>query len=128
MKRRTLFKISSYHTDIVEVKNSLNETTRSNLDTLIEFIRKKIGSLKSVVPYCYRVTNMNYVKLHFIGTKLNDNEEESTEFHLILVLAGYTEFPLLALESSTRLNMSVTDTTDAFWLTELLRYELSEDK
>lgn len=42
----------------------------------------------------------------------------------MLVISGYIEFPLLTLENSIRLNMSVADSTDAFWLTQLLRHEL----
>lgn len=126
MKRRTLFAISSHHTDVSNLKNSLNEPSfRGNIEALIEFIREKIGSLQDIFPYCYRVTNTNYVKLHFIGTKsVNETEQESTEFYLMLVISGYIEFPLLTLENSIRLNMSVADSTDAFWLTQLLRHEL----
>ncbi|MDO9663848.1 hypothetical protein, partial [Glaesserella parasuis] len=50
-------------------------------------------------------------------------QEES--FDLMMVLAGYTELPTLEQPNTYRLNINVTDTTDAFWLVELLKHELS---
>ena len=127
MKRRTLFTISPHHTDIAELKNALSEEVREQLDRLIEFVRDKVGNLdlsNGITAYHYRVTNMNYIKLRFSGVKSVEVTEEATEFHLMIVIAGYTEFPSLELENSARLTMSVADATDAFWLTELLRHNL----
>ncbi|WP_214645684.1 hypothetical protein, partial [Glaesserella parasuis] len=79
------------------------------------------GTLKYIKTHPYRVTNMNYIRLRLIGIK--NNQEES--FDLMMVLAGYTELPTLEQPNTYRLNINVTDTTDAFWLVELLKHELS---
>ncbi|MDU8924320.1 hypothetical protein RYD26_05255 [Pasteurellaceae bacterium LIM206] len=128
MKRRTLFTISPHYTDITGLKNSLEEAVRERLNALTAFIRGKIGELDNtngITAYHYRITNMNYIKLYFSGMKTVENTEEASEFHLTLVIAGYTEFPSLELTHSARLTMSVVDATDAFWLIELLRYGLA---
>lgn len=119
MKRETLFTISTQSVDLVTLKSTLSEDNTRLFNKLCCFIRKQIGVLKTCLIHPYRVVNMNYIKTKFIGDK--------GEFNLQLILAGYTEFPTLE-EETYRLYLSITDLTDAYWLIELLKYELNQGK
>ena len=121
MKRKTLFSISPHEPSIVELKKMLSEQQQKQVEALITYIKQRVGTLKYIKTHPYRVTNMNYIRLRLIGIK--NNQEES--FDLMMVLAGYTELPTLEQPNTYRLNINVTDTTDACWLVELLKHELS---
>lgn len=115
MNRKTLFSISTQPVDLCTLKSTLSEDAQQLFDKVCAFIKKRIGLLKTYHVYLYRVVNMNYIKTKFIG--------ERGEMNLQLILAGYTEFPTLD-EDAYRLYMSITDSTDAYWFVELLKYEL----
>lgn len=121
MKRHTLFQISPHSTDVVALKQTLSETMQTHYQGLFEQMRNQLGQLVSVSHYAYRITNTNYLKVRFTGVR----EEVESQFYVLITLIGYTEFPALD-GNATRANVYLTDTTDAFWLIELLKADLAK--
>lgn len=120
MRRRTLFCINPFQTiDLVTLKQTLSENEQQQINTLCECVHKYIRRVFQVEVYPYRVTNMGYIKLDILG--------ENGQFSLQIVVAGYTEFPRSDSDNSYRRYISVVDSTDAYWLAELLKQELQSN-
>ncbi|OOS00881.1 hypothetical protein B0187_00890 [Haemophilus paracuniculus] len=121
MKRHTLFQISPHNTDVATLKQTLSAPMQTHYQGLFEQMQRHLGQLVSVSHYVYRITNTNYLKVRFTGVR----EEVERQFYVQITLIGYTEFPALD-ENATRANVYLTDTTDAFWLIELLKADLAK--
>lgn len=121
MKRHTLFQISPHSTDVTTLKQTLSAPMQAHYQGLLEQMQRQLGQLVSVSHYAYRITNTNYLKVRFTGVQ----EEVESQFYVLITLIGYTEFPALD-ENATRANVYLTDTTDAFWLIELLKADLTK--
>lgn len=121
MKRHTLFQISPHSTDVATLKQTLSASMQEHYQGLLEQMQRQLGQLVSVSHYAYRITNTNYLKVRFTGVQ----EEVESQFYVLITLIGYTEFPTLD-QNATRANVYLTDTTDAFWLIELLKADLAQ--
>lgn len=121
MKRHTLFQISPHSTDVATLKQALSVPMQEHYQGLLEQMQRQLGQLVSVSHYAYRITNTNYLKVRFTGMR----DEVESQFYVLITLIGYTEFPAID-GNATRANVYLTDTTDAFWLIELLKADLAK--
>lgn len=117
-RSKTIFQLSAYQTNIQTLKETLAEPHLSHINALVSHCREKVGRLQEVMIHPYRVSQMNYVKVTFIG--------ELGKLTFTVTIAGYTEYPTIQ-EDASRLNLYVVDTADCYWFIELLKAELSTD-
>ncbi|CAM3803210.1 hypothetical protein ACLS0F_10705 [Avibacterium endocarditidis] len=117
MRRHTLFYINpSQPIDLGTLKQTLSTDVQQQIDTLCECVHHYAGNISKVDVLPYRVTNMGYIKLTIWG--------DLGQFGLQIIVAGYTEFPNNHTDNSYRRYISVVDSTDAYWLTKVLKREL----
>lgn len=110
-----LFNVNAYSTDLIQVQDTLPEAHLSQFNIFLRFIREQVGNVLAFDVHPYRVMNTSYIKWHIQG--------ENDTLTVTFVIAGYTEWPKLDTPSP-RLYFFLADTTDYYWLSEVIQAQL----
>lgn len=113
MRKQALFNISS-SIEADRAKQYLSPTYHEQTAALISALRQKIGSAREIISHPYRIGRVNYVRVRLQG--------EIAPAFLLLEISGYTDLKLNL--DAARLHINVCDSTDAYWLLQLLQQEL----